>query len=72
LSARPHPDEVGRHRNTEGELVTLRRLVGGKFAGQLVLTVVDDGPIATEAPTLLDAGTLDWLRRELFDADEPE
>lgn len=52
---------IANHVNSEGEIITIRRCTDGEFAGQLLLVIHDDGPLDTEAPTLLDEGTQEWL-----------
>lgn len=59
------PDLVAQHTNSEGERISIERVTTGDFAGQLLLVIHDDGMLATRAPTLLDEGMQDWLRRQL-------
>ena len=52
---------VTQHVNSEGERVSIERVLTGDFVGQLTLVVYDDPPLGTAAPMLLDEGTRDWL-----------
>lgn len=58
-------DVVASHVNTEGERITIERMVGGEFDGQFLLVIHDDAPSPHFAPMLLDEGTRDWLRTAL-------
>lgn len=52
---------VTQHVNSEGERVSIERVLTGDFVGQLLLVVYDDPPLSTTAPMLLDEGTRAWL-----------
>jgi len=50
------------YRNTQGELISIKQMGSGEFAGQHVLCIHDDPEVSdTVAYHLLDIGTLNWL-----------
>lgn len=56
------------HVNSEREKISIRKLAPGHpFAGNYLLVIHDDPrPLGTgtEAPTLLDVGTAEWLKQQ--------
>lgn len=57
---------VSSHRNDERELITIERMRDDHplFPNALILCIYDDDT-PTVAPTLLDAGTVEWLKEQL-------
>lgn len=53
---------VASHTNSERELLTIERANSEAFAGQFLLVIHDDPPLAVKAPMLLDEGTQQFLR----------
>lgn len=56
------------HRNTQGEVISIKRVTAGEFLDQHVLIIKDDPKprgSGIEAPMLLDQGTQAWLLRSI-------
>jgi hypothetical protein len=53
-------------RNSQNELIKIVEVTSGQFEGQHLLVIVDDDSEGgTQAPHLLDAQTIQWLRASL-------
>ena len=66
---------IATHRNSQGERLHIRRIVGGAFDGELLLVIQDDPPprgTNKDAPMLLDESTQTWLVAQLLLLKESE
>ncbi len=57
---------ISEYVNSENEKISIKSCDSGPFAGQLILVIHDDARAGgTQAPMLLDNGTMCWLTNML-------